>query len=264
MKHKYSKFYETYSVKALFVFMWDLLLTKERAKKVSLMNRLRDYRRLANDQSLFKLHQEINRILFFSSEEWQSHDYGEGYFYQGFTKVGIRGLRDTTARVREMELEKITEGKSVIDIGCNSGFLALSLAKGAKHIIGMDIHPDLISVGNLVAHYLGNKNVQLFVSTFEDFVVRENVDVILSCANHSTFDGNTKQSLEEYFDKCKSLLKPGGLLIFESHHPQYEGGDALERVCQIIGERFKIQTRQILKQGTFFDQGRTFLVANVR
>jgi hypothetical protein len=56
------------------------------------------------------------------------------------------------------------------------------------------------------------------------------------------------------------LLKSDGLLIFESHHPEYEA-ERLEGVISVIQSRFEILNREILHYGTRMDQGRTFITA---
>jgi len=85
--------------------------------------------------------------------------------------------------------------------------------------------------------------------------------VVASFANHSTFDGNTKHILEEYFDKCRRLLESDGIFLFESHAQVYEG-DALDSVVRLIEERISIVERIVLNTGKRFDDGRTLLVAN--
>ena len=98
------------------------------------------------------------------------------------------------------------------------------------------------------------------MSSFEDLETDARFGVVLSFANHKTYDGNTRISTEGYFDKCHALLEPGGLLLFESHPPELEG-DGLEAVCEIIAERFHVMDRRILREGTFLDRDRTFLAA---
>lgn len=261
MKPNYNRFYIKYSYLAPIIFARDIILASSPARRISLLNRLRDYVGLRNNADLFKLHGEINHCLSVFSESWSSYDYGEGYFYQSFDAVGISGLRDARARIKEMNIRDLVADKSVIDIGCNSGFISLAVADAARKIIGFDIHPGLINVGILVQRYLKLNNVQLIVSSFEDFVVREPVDVVLSLANHSTYDGNTKQSIRDYFSACRCSLKPGGSMLFESHHPQYENKASLEMACEVMKDFFTIRERRNLRHGTFFDRGRTFIVA---
>src|SRR3989344_2525431 len=260
MKQNYSHFYEKYSYLAPVIFAKDIILTRSSARRISLVNRLHDYVGFKGNSNLFNLHRKINNRLSTFSESWSSHDYGEGYFYQSFDAVGISGLRDTRARIEEMNIRNLVVDKSVIDIGCNAGFVSLAVADMARQVIGVDIHPGLIDIGILVQKYLQLNNVQLTASSFENFVVQEPVDVVLSLANHSTYDGNTRQSVKDYFGKCQLLLKPGGCMLFESHHPQYESKESLEKVCEVMKDFFTIHERMSLQRGTFFDRGRTFIV----
>jgi len=59
------------------------------------------------------------------------------------------------------------------------------------------------------------------------------LDGELSFANHSTYAGKTAQSIHQDFGKCWPDSKADGLLVFESHHPDFEG-DSLENACSVI------------------------------
>lgn len=260
MQEKYLPYYKNFTFYAPLVFLWGSLFTHSNIKRWSLMNRQKDYVRLADNSRLMTLHRELNNYLLESQENWKSHDYGEGYFYQGLDLIGVSGLRDTQGRVEAMGLKDILQGKTVIEIGCNTGFLSISVAKEVKRIVGFDINPHLIDIGKAAARYLNYTNVELLVSSFEEYGDSEPADSILSFANHATYDGNTKQSIEEYFDRCLNLIKPGGMLLFESHPPSYEG-EALEGVCAIIEKKFKVLERRTLDYGNFLDRGRTFIIA---
>ena len=244
-------------------FLWDSLFARPSAKKQSILNRMRDYQSLQGDPIRFSLHRKINQSLYESASRWESYDYGEGYFYQSLNLIGMSGLRDTSSRVEAMGLKSLLKDKTVFDVGCTTGYLDLSIADAAKSVKGCDTNPYLIDIGKAAAEYLELGNVEFTVSTFEEMEISERVDVVLSFANHSTFDGNTKQTIEQYFDKCHDLLNPGGSLLFESHHPDYEG-DAVEEVCSIIDSRFEILNRKVLDYGTRMDRGRIFIVARAR
>ncbi len=261
MKPSYLRYYERYSYRFLARLFADALLSRGRLRKLAIAHRQADYLRLARaDERLLALHARINRHLMAAREQWSSYDYGEGYFYQSLDAIGVRGMRDTTARVEAMNLRTHVAGRRVLDIGCNSGFVALSIAPVAAHVTGLDINPHLIAVARDAADYLDLNNTDFSACAFEDFPARAPFDAVLSFANHSTYDGNTRQPIERYFQRCGDLLAPGGLLLFESHTPQHEG-DGLQHVREIISRRFAVREKRILDVGSFLDRGRTFIVA---
>ncbi|MFH1386564.1 MAG: class I SAM-dependent methyltransferase [bacterium] len=260
MKEKYLKYYREYSPFFPLKLTWDYLFEKSKLRKLSLLHQQNDYIALANKPALLKLHYEINSILWESSQKWENYDYGEGYFYQGCDLVGIQGLRDTRARVLSMDLKNRLKGLDILDIGCNSGFLDLIIADSAASITGLDINPYLIQIGKVTAKYLNISNVDLLASSFEDWALNNRFDAVLSFANHHTYDNLTKHSLETYFSKCASFLKPNGLFLFESHAPNFEGKN-LNNVIDIIKQYFTIENSQILKYGSFLDTDRTFIQA---
>ncbi len=256
----FSKYYDKYSVLANFAFMKALFAKSSNIRKQSLRNRQADYARLGAAPKLLELHRELNQCLVEARAEWKSHDYGEGYFYQGLSALGITGLRDTDARVAAMELEKRVAGKTVLEVGCNSGFLSLAIAASAKRVVSFDINPHVIRMAQLGERFLERDNVHFSVAAFEDLPEEEPFDCVLSFANHSTYDGNTRHSIEAYFDRCRTLTAKGGHLLFESHPPAHEG-KGLEDVLATIAARFEIEEQRTLHYGYFLDHGRTFAVA---
>jgi SAM-dependent methyltransferase len=223
----------------------------------ALINRLRDYQAITRNPELMQLHRRLNELLLKATREWESYDYGEGYFYQGLKALQITGLRDTDGRIEAMGLPERVRGKTVLEIGCNTGFISAALAGEATRIVGFDINPHLIEIARESALFLGVGNVEFQVSSFEDLKVEEAFDVVLSFANHSTYDKNTRQGPEAYFDRCLSLLKPGGTLLFESHPPAHEG-EGLKAVLEMIHARVDVRECRVLEYGTFLDRGRTF------
>lgn len=260
MKARYLRFYESYSARAPLRFFWDGLREGSQLRKLSLRNRQRDYLDLAQNPPLLALHRQLNQVLLESEDAWDAYDYGEGYFYQSLDEIHVTGLRDTRTRVAAMGLRELVEGRPTLEIGCNTAFVSLSIADVVPRLVGFDLNPHLVRIGELAARFLERPNVELRVSSFEDLETDASFGAVLSFANHKTYDGNTRISTEAYFDKCHALLEPGGLLLFESHPPELEG-DGLEGVCEIIAERFHVMNRCILREGTFLDRNRTFLVA---
>lgn len=260
MNESYLKYYERYSSMAGVRFSWDALRAKSPRRRIALRNRQKDYVNLAGNDRLLALHHRLNSHLLASAREWSSYDYGEGYFYQGLAQIGITGLRDTEARIQQMELARTLSGLDVLEIGCNTGFVSLACASVAQWVTGFDVNPYLVAIANDSAAYLECRNASYTVCAFEDFVADRQFDAVVSFANHSTYDGNTHQSIEAYFDRCHALTRPGGLLLFESHPPSHEG-DGLIGVISAIERLYAVELRRVLDYGSFLDAGRTFVVA---
>ena len=207
------------------------------------------------------MHEKINNILLSQSINYKHYDYGEGYFYQSFDDLNITGYRNTKERLNKLDLFEITKNKNVLDIGCNAGFVILSLSKVIKSGYGFDINPYLIEIANTVKNHLNISNCDFLDSTFEELPSNENYDVVLSLANHSTFDNNTKHNLDEYFIKCSNFLKIGGLLVFESHPPILEDENKIKENIKIISQNFKILDITKYEFTRFLDKNRTYILA---
>src|SRR4029079_1488707 len=136
----------------------------------------------------------------------------------------------------------------------------LAIAPDAARVVAFELNPYLIAIAQTGAEFLDVHNVEFAVAAFEDFTTTETFDDVLSFANHHTYDGNTRQSLEEYFQRCHALTKPGGRLIFESHPPEIEGAH-FGITVKLIEQFFEIDRNEVHDYGTFLDKNRRFIVA---
>ena len=260
MLERYSPYYDKPSTVAALRFAADAVRTKPALRALGVRNRQHDYAALATDPKRLALHRAMHEQLVLQSRQWDTYDYGEGYWYQSSDELGVTGLRDTTARVEAFGLRDLVRERTVLEIGSNSGFLSIAIAPAARRVVAFEINPYLVQAGALGAESLGIKNVEFLVSSFEDFDDRgEQFDDVLSFANHHTYDGNTHQGLEDYFDRCHAVLRPGGRLVFESHPPALEGRD-FARTVAIIEARFTIERSEVHQYGTFLDRDRRFIV----
>lgn len=195
---------------------------------------------------------------------WKAADYGSGYLYQSFPRLGLRGFRQTEVRARQMNIGKDLAGRSVLEIGCNSGFLSFAISDGTRRYLAFDNNPFLIDMAELTQNLLGDTRVEFRVDTMEAFETPECFEVVLSFANHSTWDGNMQIALGAYFAKLQQLLVPAGLLYFESHHPVLENPQQLKETLDVLTQFFDIEEQRLLTQGSAWDRGRTFIKARSR
>ncbi len=130
-------------------------------------------------------------------------------------------------------------------------------------MLGFEINPYLIAIAERAAKYLGTTNTEFLACAFEDLTTDEQFDDVLSFANHHTYDGNTRQSLDEYFARCYAYTKPGGRLIFESHPPELEGS-GFGRTLAIIERYYDVTQDEVHQFGTHLDAGRRFIIGTRR
>jgi len=240
------------------------MLIPDSLRRLSAQNELRDYGLMLADsnQKLWDLHASLEKIRMDIKENYQPYDYGNGYYYQSMKILNVSGHRNTEERVEQLNLKSRVFGKSVLDIGSNTGFILLSLAREIKKGIGVEFNPYLVETGKKVQSYLGADNIELISNLFKDYHPSgQTFEVILSLANHSTFDGNTKQSIDSYFQSIAKLLTENGELIFESHPPQIEPKEKLEQTLSVIEKYFTIEENLHIKLKGFLDKNRTYIIA---
>lgn len=232
--------------------------------RISVRNKLKDYLSVlrSRDEKLWELHAKLELIRSEMSRNYDSYDYGNGYYYQSMQRINLSGHRNTEDRIEQLDLKQRVADKTVLDIGSNAGFLLLSLSQSIKNGIGIEINDYLVSTGLAVKNYLNVANVELLPGTFEDYPEDDGrFDVILSLANHCTYDGNTKQSVDSYFRKIAHLLVDGGQVIFESHPPEIEPIEKLNHTIGIIENYFVIEERPLLNMKGFLDKNRHYVIA---
>jgi len=243
-------------------FLWDPVSRSSKLRRLSWMNRQADCPALSTRADLLLLHRRLNQVLADAEDHWNSYDYGRRV-RQGWSEIGISIFRDTGAPLEQMRLRERVDGRTVLEIGCNSGFLSSAIAEHAESVTGFDLDPYMVAVAQIVADQLVRSDVDFMTSGFEEFQGNMTFDAVLFLANHSTCDDNTRQDTYSFLARCHRVLSPGGRLLFESHPPAWEG-NRLKDVIRTMVTGFAVLEQKILTGGTLLDQGCTFIVAEPR
>lgn len=172
-------------------------------------------------KDLNTLHSEILKLLKMEVAN-NPVTYNEKLPYQRYDRIKFEGLRwSPEKRIQEYGINKYVSPECIVlDIGCNTGFMAIELAY-SYNVIAHGIEPNahLCQVANIVADYLDVKSRTAFydckfdeeLNLFKNFY-----DVILSLAAFHTADGREREDAEDYFHRCYDLMKSNGILIYES------------------------------------------------
>tara|TARA_A100000164_G_C21932803_1_gene786540 strand:+ start:790 stop:1479 length:690 start_codon:yes stop_codon:yes gene_type:complete len=188
-----------------------------------------------------------------------THDYGNGYFYQSFEKINLNGLRKTQTRVDALNLNNYIENKNVLDIGTNTGFLIMQTNLLFKKCVAIDWDKPSILIAKECQKKLEIDNINFFCKNFLEFESDDKFDLILSLANHTTYDGGIKNYIE-YFDHIKKFLKKNSILIFESHHPEIESDSEIEQIIKYLENSYELIDSGIYKFKNYADDNRKFFV----
>lgn len=254
--------YDQRSSKAWAVNKLKALFIPNSLQRLSRKNELGDYKALlsSKDDSLWDLHRRLEEIRHDGTANYDSYDYGSGYYYQSFAPAQISGFRDTETRVDQLKLRERLKGMSVLDIGSNTGFVLLSASDEIKRGVGIEFNPYLVRTAGEVRDHLGADQMEFVAGAFEDFKTDERFDAVLSLANHSTYDGNTKHDLDSYFGKVSEMLNDGGQILFESHPPKIEPSEKLKNTLSVIEQYFEVEERPAVSMTRFLDKDRTYVI----
>lgn len=183
-----------------------------------------------------ELHGKIDSILSRQKSEYGAHAYFYGYLYQALGILNIYGERPTEERFDDYQLrDVINKDDRILDMGCNAGFMAIiTCYRTGAHVDGLDINPYMIEVGEVVAQYLRlSSRVKLSAERIQDFKAELPYDVVFSFATHWTDDEQYRVSYREHFDRIADYLKPGGILVFESHSADLLNPDYLPAMKEL-------------------------------
>ncbi|GGI20996.1 hypothetical protein GCM10008066_26800 [Oxalicibacterium faecigallinarum] len=190
-----------------------------------------------------------------SKIEANPQQFGRGDLYQAHETWGIKGQRPTLQRLYEYGLEKwLPAHANVLDIGCNIGMFGLALSEKIKSYYGFDHNQLLIDIARQMANVRGIDNCQFECESFRDFTLRnkENkFNVVFSFAVHVWIG----MSIADYAKAVYALLKPGGILIWESNRLDTNDKDFFQNVRHFLNAGFVIQSCGKLKDDNIIERG---------
>ena len=141
--------------------------------------------------------------------------FGRILLYQSFEPLALPGQRPTRERANVYGLSRLISPESrVLDVGSNMGCMSLEAAHRAREVIGIEVNQDLLWIAETLRKHTRQENVRFLSTPFDEFEDREGFDVILASAVHRW----TGMPIEAFVVRIKKLLKPGGVLIFESNN----------------------------------------------
>eukprot|EP01120_Amphizonella_sp_Union-15-10_P015603 TRINITY_DN8065_c0_g1_i1.p1 TRINITY_DN8065_c0_g1~~TRINITY_DN8065_c0_g1_i1.p1 ORF type:complete len:251 (+),score=49.10 TRINITY_DN8065_c0_g1_i1:51-803(+) len=108
------------------------------------------------------------------------------------------------------------KGKKVLDAGCGNGYLSIQLAqKGAEHVIGVDISPNMIAIAK---EKILDKNapIEFRVDSTTELVTIQDESIDLIISNFSLMDSPHPDLIIKSFHR---VLKTGGKIILIFLHP---------------------------------------------
>lgn len=143
-------------------------------------------------------------------------DFGEDKFYQSMESIGLGGKRPTLYRIEKYKLKEILgKEKKVLDIGCNTGFIDITISPLVKTVLGIEYDAAMVEIANAVKEYLTVKNCCFCATDFNEWIKKNDstFDVILSFAIHHWLNIEP----EIYVQILDGLLNPSGYICMESH-----------------------------------------------
>ncbi|MFD2333754.1 class I SAM-dependent DNA methyltransferase [Cohnella sp. GCM10020058] len=125
--------------------------------------------------------------------------------------------------------EKYGMPKTVVDLGCGTGNIAIPLAKSGFRIFGIDLSADMLSVARAkwesvpqrgIGRASGGEegNIRWLQQDMRDWEIPEPVDCVLSFCDSLNYLTEPEDVVSS-FKHSYAGLRPGGLFIFDVHAP---------------------------------------------
>jgi SAM-dependent methyltransferase len=115
----------------------------------------------------------------------------------------------------DLQLIGDVRNKEILELGCGGANVGIILAKRGGLVTGIDISEQQIKYARNAANRLG-LTIHFEVSSIEDYVFREEYDIIISICAFQYVD-----HLERVFQNIAWHLAPGGVFIFSTNHPAF-------------------------------------------
>lgn len=213
---------------------------------------------------LKKLHQQLDIARKEQISNWNSFVYCKGYYYQGYSRIGINGIKPTEKRMKNYNVfSYFNKNSNVLDIGSNSGFMSCYLGDYFKRVVGIELNPYLIQMSNYTKEYLNFKNVEFIEGSFIDFSFNEKFDAVFSLSNHFTIDGNLNIGFDSYISKIYQIMNNQGIMFFESHDINGDDSD-LDLKFKIASKYFELIEYKMVKSFYPADIDKLFAVFRKR
>lgn len=198
-------------------------------------------------QTLADLHKRVDAAwdTYRQASDLRFGDFG--VLYQSCADAFLSGSRCTATRAEAYGLDSLVANRTVLDLGCNVGFLALEAAKTATHVQGIEKHDVLVDIGQQVSRYLDRSNTRFTTADLSHFVPEDSYDVVIAAAVH----GWLEQPLEMFVNLLAKCTAPQGAVLFESQGRRSTSAieeGFVETVATIASAGFKIE-----REGTVCD-----------
>jgi len=159
-----------------------------------------------------RLHEDVhdNWRRYRKGADLRFGDYG--LLYQSYAPAFLAGNRDTEVRAKTYELDDLAAGARVLDLGCNTGFIAMRAAESARDVIGVDHASPLIGIAEAVQAFAAVTQCRFEVGDARTFADPDSFDLIIAAAIHGWMD----MPLPDLGRHLATLTTPGGAVLFES------------------------------------------------
>lgn len=234
------------------VILRVLNLSKETYSELRIRMEEIDKQNLIKRKELIPLHKELNRLNDAQISEWNSLVYCAGYFYQGYKRIGIHGIKPTEERIENYDiLDYFSKEKTMLDIGSNAGFMSCYLSEFVKEVDAIELNPYLVEMGVKTSEFLNISNINFIEGDFSKYNFLKKYDIVFSLSNHFTIDGNLNMNFESYVKKLFDVMNKNGILFFESHNINGDDSD-MNYKFEIMSKYFTLVKYKMVK--SFFPQ----------
>jgi SAM-dependent methyltransferase len=114
--------------------------------------------------------------------------------------------------------ERYGKPKTLVDLGCGTGSLAIPLAQNGLQVTGIDLSEDMLAVAQNKSQSISGVNIAWVQQDMREWELHEQVDAAVSfcdCLNYILEEAEIVQAFRQTYQGLRS----GGLFIFDVHTP---------------------------------------------
>lgn len=128
-------------------------------------------------------------------------------------------------RFAEQAWDKYGKPRTVVDLGCGTGNIAVPLAQQGYDVIGIDLSEDMLAVAHAKNEEARRRqspgsqgSLRLLQQDMREWELPQPADAVISfcdCFNYLLEESDIVQALKKTYDG----LRPGGVFVFDMHTP---------------------------------------------
>ncbi len=172
-----------------------------------------DHKLRFRKQLFTKSHEENAKAFYEFYKKIRLEDLTKRTTYQFYSDLGQKTFNSNTAEKIKKAKMPTLKGKTILDIGCNAGYMSNTFARDkAKAVHGIDVRRISVSIASQYNNvFYQSPNVKFYHIDVYDFKPEEKIDIIYASSVFHYF----REKQDYFFEHAHNIMSKNGLMVIE-------------------------------------------------